>query len=198
MYWRHRHTQYKILLAVQLLKGCHSGHGVTLPTSGNVPLQTPVRALPTARAPTAGRRERVTRGLVTVHGLAFDPSPTERPRPHVWVHRALAQHWLWASTGIPTWCPLCFSPVRWGSLHVPTAGSWHRAGHTPRHPVPSPSSAGCWSTHRAQHPWGWHCRHLPGGATHGNSPGQRQEHDPDGSVPGTSPGPEAGVVKGPV
>lgn len=28
--WGHCHRQYKTLLAVQLLKGCHSGHGVVL------------------------------------------------------------------------------------------------------------------------------------------------------------------------
>uniref|UniRef100_A0A8C3VLI7 Uncharacterized protein n=1 Tax=Catharus ustulatus TaxID=91951 RepID=A0A8C3VLI7_CATUS len=54
-----------------------------------------------------------------------------------------------SSAGIPA-CPQSTPGIP--ACPQSSAGSWHRAGHTL-----SPSSAGCWSTHRAQHPWGWHC-----------------------------------------
>lgn len=156
MYWRHRHTQSKILLAVQLLKGRHSGHGVTLPTSGNVPLQTPVRALPTARAPSVGRRERVTHGLVTVHGLAFDPSPTERPKPCVWVHQALAQHWLWAgpAQGSPLGALFAFPPYAGDLCMSPQLGAGtglgtHRGTQCPAPAVLAAGAPTGLSTHGA-------------------------------------------------
>lgn len=136
---------------------------------------------PSKLYPLPGRGEKVTHVPVTVHGVAFDPSAMEGLRPHTWTHQVLS-----SLQGLHKDLQGLLAFLLHAGISV---GSWHRAGHTPRHPVPS--SAGCWSTPGA----GTAARPR---ATHGRSPGQRQEHDPNRTVPRTSPGPEAGAVKGPV